>query len=138
MKSKITAVSLDSILFLGKFEYTFELGPYKIIYNLASVGDKQDSLNAVTHGVLHEQAASIATSLMSVNGYNFTTANNSDSFMEKFRFLRNLKSPVFDLFWDEYQAAIALQYKQFDEFMSNAKKSVPTQPSETDGSSSNV
>ena len=135
MSSNITSASLDSLLFLGVLNYSFKVGPYTIIYNLANVGETQETVNIYGAGEDNINASIMATSLTSVNGHTFVE-KDGDTTDKKYRFLRALKRPVFNLFWNEYQTAVAIQFKNFEQFLSDAKKSAPIQPLETDGISS--
>ena len=136
MSLKITVSALDRILFLGKQEYSFTIRDHHIIFNMATVGELSTSIAASGTGELDQKAARMASSLVSVDGYGFQKESDN-TFIEKYRFLKNLQAPVFDLFWDEYNAAIAIQYKNFEDFLADGKKSVPTQDSEIAGISTN-
>ena len=118
----ITSASLNDILFLGKYEYTFELGPHEVKFNLCTVGQEQDSINSAHAGETNQKAALMAASLISVKGYKFS--DGDDSFLEKYRFLRALKRPVFDHLWDNYNAALTLQFKAFNEFIEKDREEV--------------
>lgn len=118
----INSANLNDILFLGKYEYTFTLGSHEIKFNLCTVGQEQDSINTVHIGETNQKAALMSASLVSVKGYKFS--DGEDSFLEKYRFLRALKRPVFDHFWDNYNAALTLQLKDFHEFIEKDREEV--------------
>lgn len=126
---------LEPILFAGKYEHRFELGPYSILFNLASVGEIADTIAAFMPKTENDvKAAKIASSLVSVNNYTFA-GNAGNSLSEKYSFIRSLQGPVFDFFWDSFQVAVNLQYKIFEDTYVNGKKSSPTQNSEATGDS---
>lgn len=122
----ISNSQINDILFLGNYEYTFKVGQYEILFNMASVGEIQDQINATYRGEINEKAARMATALKSVNGYMFNdTSTNNNPLINKANFLRGLKEPVFNLFWDEYNVALMQQFKEFQEYIEKGKKSVP-------------
>jgi len=128
----ISSAVLDGILFMGRLEHKFELAQHTAVFNIATVGEIQDGL-LMARGDTNEKAALMATSLVSVNGWNFEAKDGQSQWGEKFKFLRQLRAPVFDFFWAQYKFAEGLQYKAFDEAVEKLKNSQPTQPSDSGG-----
>jgi len=127
---------LDPLLSMGKYEYPFRLGDYKVFFNLADVGSTSAALVSLPVKVEADvKAAKMAVALMSVNNYTFQGLEG-EPLLEKYRFLCSLKEPVFDHFWDQFVAARNLQYKLFEEVHFKGKKSLPIQDSEQSGDSS--
>ena len=136
MESDALKKFLDPILTLGSYEYKFPIGGYEVVYNLVSVGETADVLAAMPMKVQSdEKAARIASVLVSANNYTFNS-NEIDTTLEKYRFIRGLKKPLFDLFWNSYMEAEALQLKVFEEVHIKGKKPSPIQGSEQSGDSS--
>ena len=136
MESDALKKFLDPILTLGSYEYKFKVGGYEVVYNLVAVGETADVIAAMPMKVQSdEKAARIASVLVTANNYTFNS-NEIDTTLEKFRFVRALKKPLFDLFWDSYMEAEALQLKVFEEVHINGKKPSPIQVSEPSGDSS--
>lgn len=132
MQQSMSSAVLDGILFMGRLEHEFSIGQHKVVYNLATVGELQDAL-LMARGETNERAALMASSLVSVNGYYFKDKDAGSQWTEKYKWLRNLKGPVFDFFWSQYKFAEGMQYKAFEESMEKLKNSVPTPSSEVDG-----
>jgi hypothetical protein len=129
---------LDPILTLGSYEYSFTVAGHRVIFNLVNVGATASALVALPIKVKDdEKAARMAVAMVSANNYTFNSGDINDPLLEKFRFLRELKRPLFDLFWDEYVAAEARQLHIFEETHAKGKKSFPIQDSEDSGDSSN-
>lgn len=129
---------LDSLLTLGKYESSFLVSGFKVFYNLASVGATASAIAFLPVRVKDEEkAARMAVALVSANNYTFNDPDIGDPLKEKFAFLKQLKRPLFNLFWDEFVAAEARQLHIFEELHSKGKKSLPVQDSEPSGDSIN-
>lgn len=129
---------VDPLLTFSKFEHKVVLAGFDIFFNMASVGATASTLLAFN--VRTEQqvkAAKMAASLILVNNYTFQV-DGSTPLQEKYTFLLGLQDPVFDFFWDAYEAGKSLQYKAFEELHQQGKKSSPTQASEQPGDFSNL
>lgn len=127
---------LDPIISMGKYEYPFTLGGFKVIYNMADIGSVSSALTSLPVKVEADvKAAKMAVALMAVNNYTFK-GEEGEPLLEKFRFLCSLREPVFDHFWDQYVAARNLQFKLFEEVHFKGKKSSPIQDFELSGDSS--
>lgn len=130
---KNLAGQLDSLITLGSYNYEFEVSDRKVVFNMADVGSTSSA--TVSLGVQTEtdlKAAKMASCLLSANGYTF---QSEDPLLEKYRFLRGLKEPMFNHFWDNYQIAVTRQHDIFQRIHIEGKKSLPTQDSEQSGES---
>jgi len=125
---------LDSLITLGSYNYEFDVAGLKVVFNMADVGSTSSA--TVSLGVQTEndlKAAKMASCLLSANRHTF---QSDDPLLAKYRFLRSLKEPMFDYFWDNYQITVTRQHDLFQRIHIEGKKSLLIQDSEPSGESS--
>lgn len=133
--------ALEDLLSIGEYKGEIEVGKYKIVFNLASIGDEANmevhSLK-ITGGIHNDKifkCCVLAQSILRIGGYDF--ANESTEI--KIKELGKLQENVINFLWDAYQGFRIEQSNLFNEYIESGKlkKSSPSQDSEQPGNSGN-